>query len=60
MEAANRNWTCRNCGRSNKTPVELDGTVKCEFCANVMRIQPSRSRGGETPGQLSRFPQRTP
>ena len=29
----------------------MNGTVKCEHCASEMRIQPSRARGGETPGQ---------
>jgi hypothetical protein len=28
--------------------------VKCEFCSWVMRIQPSRARGGETAGQMAR------
>jgi hypothetical protein len=55
MKYALRTWTCRNCGRSNKTAVALDGTVKCDHCEDVMRIQPSRSRGGETPGQLYRL-----
>jgi DNA-directed RNA polymerase subunit RPC12/RpoP len=49
-----RSWNCRNCGRANKTAVEIDGSVKCEYCSNTMRIQPSRARGGETAGQLSR------
>jgi hypothetical protein len=47
-----RNWNCRNCGKANKTEVAMDGTVKCDFCTDVMRIQPSRFRGGEAPGQL--------
>ena len=54
MEGFLRSWNCRNCGRSNKTVVALDGVVKCEYCTDAMRIQPSRVRGGETPGQLSR------
>ncbi len=41
-----RNWKCRSCGRANTTPVELDGTAKCEHCAYVMSIQPSRVRNG--------------
>lgn len=49
-----RNWHCRNCGRSNSTEIELDGRVKCEFCSWVMRIQPSRARGGETAAQMAR------
>jgi DNA-directed RNA polymerase subunit RPC12/RpoP len=49
-----RNWHCRNCGRSNTTEIQLDGKVKCEFCKWVMRIQPSRVRGGETAGQMAR------
>ncbi len=59
MENVLRRWNCRNCGRSNKTVVAVDGNVKCEYCTDVMRIQPSRVRGGETPGQLSR-PLRAP
>ncbi|HLN79768.1 MAG TPA: hypothetical protein VK392_01115 [Thermoanaerobaculia bacterium] len=51
---ATRNWHCRNCGRSNTTEIGLDGKVKCEFCSWVMRIQPSRARGGETAGQMAR------
>src|SRR5512134_1168721 len=63
---ANRTWHCRNCGRSNTTVIELDGRVTCEFCRWVMRIQPSRVRGGETAGQMARTlprayrPARTP
>ena len=49
-----RPWTCRYCGRSNKTEIAEDGTVCCETCGKVMRIQPSRTRGGEAPGQLPR------
>jgi len=55
MAVALRIWNCRNCGRANKTELALDGTVKCEFCTDVMWIQPSKARGGETPGQRSRF-----
>jgi len=57
MQYINREWNCRNCGRSNRTEVALDGTVKCEHCAAVNKIQPSRERGGETPGQLPKFTQ---
>ena len=46
MKYVLRNWKCRNCGRANATTVELDGTAKCEFCAYVMSIQPSRIRNG--------------
>lgn len=52
MKYVLRTWNCRNCGRANKTLVEMDGTVKCEHCTDTMRIQPSRARGGETPGQM--------
>ncbi|HSE62122.1 MAG TPA: hypothetical protein VLG15_00780 [Thermoanaerobaculia bacterium] len=51
-----RSWHCRNCGKTNQSEVELDGRVKCGSCGWVMRIQPSRERGGETPGQLYRRP----
>jgi hypothetical protein len=60
MDPVLRNWNCRNCGRSNKTEVAANGTVKCAFCTDVMWIQPSRMRGGETAGQLYRPVQRTP
>lgn len=49
-----RTWYCRHCGRSNQTAVALDGRVTCDHCKQVVRIQPSRDRGGETAGQLSR------
>lgn len=55
MESLLRNWNCRGCGRGNKTEVAPDGTVTCEYCANVKVIQPARYRGGETPLQASRF-----
>jgi DNA-directed RNA polymerase subunit RPC12/RpoP len=55
MENVLRAWNCRGCGRSNNTNIEPDGTVKCEYCSDVKRIQPSRIRGGETPLQVSRF-----
>ncbi len=47
-----RTWRCRDCGRSTQAEVEHDGSAKCSFCGRVMRIQPSRKRGGETPNQL--------
>jgi hypothetical protein len=53
MEYGLRNWKCRNCGRSNRTEVAVDGTAACGFCAEKTRIQPSRVRGDETPAQLS-------
>ncbi|HYV42363.1 MAG TPA: hypothetical protein VEO02_11295 [Thermoanaerobaculia bacterium] len=49
MLYVNREWNCRNCGRSNRSEVASDGTVKCEYCARVMKIQPSRARDGEIP-----------
>ena len=55
MQYLIRRWNCRNCGRSNATEVALDGTVKCDYCVDVMKIQPSRARGGETPDQLAEF-----
>lgn len=54
MKTVVRNWHCRNCGRSNTTEIQLDGKVTCEFCQWVMRIQPSRERGGETAAQMAR------
>ena len=50
-----RKWNCRNCGRSNSTEVALDGSVTCDYCVHVMKIQPSRARGDETSDQLSAF-----
>jgi hypothetical protein len=55
MESLLRNWNCRGCGRDNKTSVATNGTVTCEYCADVKIIQPARNRGGETPLQISRF-----
>ncbi|HEY7573769.1 MAG TPA: hypothetical protein VIB08_01260 [Thermoanaerobaculia bacterium] len=40
--------------------IERNGSVKCDHCGYVMNIQPARSRGEETPAQLSRFARRTP
>jgi len=54
MKDSVRNWHCRNCGRSNTTEIQEDGRVKCEFCNWIMRIQPSRERGGETAAQMAR------
>ncbi len=50
-----RKWNCTSCGRSNATEVALDGSVKCDYCVDVMKIQPSGALGGETPDQLSAF-----
>jgi hypothetical protein len=36
------------------TEIQVDGRVKCEFCNWIMRIQPSRERGGETAAQMAR------
>lgn len=47
-----RSWRCRDCGRSTQAEVERDGSAKCTFCGCVTRIQPSRTRGQEMPGQL--------
>ncbi len=55
MQSLLRNWNCRGCGRDNKTEVAPDGTVTCEYCADVKIIQPARNRGGETSLQISRF-----
>ena len=55
MQSLLRSWNCRGCGRGNKTEVSPDGTVTCEYCADVKIIQPARNRGGETSLQISRF-----
>jgi hypothetical protein len=47
METELRSWSCRHCGRSNKTPLAENGTAECAFCHNVTSVQPSRHRGGE-------------
>jgi hypothetical protein len=54
MKYSLRVWHCRNCGRTNKTEIARDGRVECETCHEVIRIQPSLTRGGELPGQLPR------
>jgi hypothetical protein len=59
MEDVMQNWNCRGCGRTNTSVVAPDGTVKCQYCREVKSIQPSRNRGGETPGQISRFTRQT-
>ena len=58
MENALRNWKCRDCGRSNRTAVALDGTAKCEHCGYVMSLQPSRLKAGAI--QPAIFPSRPP
>jgi hypothetical protein len=55
MQYVIRKWNCGNCGRSNATEIALDGTVQCDSCADVMKIQPSGARGGETRDQLAAF-----
>jgi DNA-directed RNA polymerase subunit RPC12/RpoP len=55
MQYVIRKWNCGNCGRSNATEIALDGTVKCDYCAEVMKIQPSGAHGGETRDQLAAF-----
>jgi len=55
MQYVIRKWNCGNCGRANATEIALDGTVKCDSCADVMKIQPSGARGGETRDQLAAF-----
>ena len=55
MQYLMRKWNCRNCGRSNATEVALDGSVTCDYCVAVMKIQPSQARGGETSRELSAF-----
>jgi hypothetical protein len=56
MESLLRNWNCRGCGRANNTEIDPDGTVVCEYCADVKSIQPARNRGGETPRHFSSIP----
>jgi hypothetical protein len=48
MQYLMRKWDCRNCGRSNARDVALDGSAKCEYCVDVMQIQPSRPTGTVT------------
>jgi hypothetical protein len=55
MQYLMQKWTCSSCGRSNVTEMALNGTAKCDHCAAVVKIQPSRARGGETPEQLAEF-----
>jgi hypothetical protein len=37
-------WTCRNCGRANKTVLAPDGATACEYCTEVVRIPTTKSR----------------
>jgi hypothetical protein len=39
-----RSWNCTRCLLPNKTVVELNGTVKCEHCADVTSVQSSEKR----------------
>ncbi|HEY7862456.1 MAG TPA: hypothetical protein VIE39_02275 [Thermoanaerobaculia bacterium] len=55
MQYLIRRWACPACRRYNATEVTLEGTVKCDHCATVRKIQPSAARGYETPDQLSAF-----
>lgn len=38
-------WNCKRCGSNKIAPVS--GTLKCEICADGMRLQPERPRVGE-------------
>ncbi len=44
MEYVLRFWKCEKCGRSNKTVVALDGTVKCEWCNDLTMLRGSNRR----------------
>jgi translation initiation factor 2 beta subunit (eIF-2beta)/eIF-5 len=50
-----RFWKCRKCDRPNKTFITPNGTVKCEACADVIRIEPIPARMIETAGQPDRL-----
>src|ERR1700730_2867726 len=50
MEYVLRFWNCEKCGRSNKTVLALDATVKCEQCADLMRLRGSNRRDLARPG----------
>ena len=52
MDPVLRKWNCKNCGQRNKTVVAADGTVKCEYCTDVMRIPPVKARQDQTSGRL--------
>ncbi len=41
MKTARRKWTCRNCGRRNKTAVGAEGPVQCEYCTEVSGANPT-------------------
>ena len=40
MSSGLRRWNCRNCGRSNETALALDGTLTCDYCTEVGRLEP--------------------
>jgi hypothetical protein len=46
MKRLIRKWKCGNCGRSNRTGVALEETVKCAYCAAEM-IVPSTEPSGD-------------
>ncbi len=55
MKYVLRFWTCGKCRQPNKTGVSLNGTVTCEHCTSVTRIQTFRNTGWDaSPNRLAR------
>ena len=50
MKYVLRLWTCIGCGKSNKTEIAKDGTVRCDACSDVARIPFTRKRAGGEAG----------
>jgi hypothetical protein len=45
-----RKWKCGKCGRSNRTGVALEETVKCAYCAET-KVPSSKPSGDRDPGE---------
>lgn len=45
MKTGQRKWTCRHCGRRNKTAVTAGATMTCEYCTEVF------GAGSESPSK---------
>jgi hypothetical protein len=49
MKRLIRKWKCGNCGRSNRTGVVLEETVKCAYCAAETMVPSTDPSGGRDP-----------
>jgi len=49
MQRLLRKWKCGNCGRSNRTGVALEETVKCAYCSAEAMVPSTRPPGDGDP-----------